>query len=161
MTTNRATPEMKLIDSGWTPPTDALRTAIERREAFRSAIEGLKTRGDADARPINEAIAASDRDGIITAIVASALGEWLDRSCQRPETDLTAWSATIETALRDAIWSAAPAVLDSLPASPDAAYLLAEATTAATPVGNIFMANGQPARPVPSALSFNRVMVPR
>lgn len=157
----RATAEARLIDAGWTPPTEDLRAAIDRREAFRAAMSALRIRGQAEGQSVAAALTGADRDGIVTAIVATAIGEYLDRGCQRPDTELTAWSATLETAMRDAIWAAAQSVLGSLEGfASDTAYLRSEAEQAMS-IGRVVGYNGQPTPVRAGALSLNAVMVPR
>jgi hypothetical protein len=160
---NRSTPEARLLDAGWEPPK-GLRTAIERREALRSAIDALKTRGHADNRPVLTAFGEADRDGIVSAIVSTAIGSWLDSQCQRPETELTAWSGIAEQAVIDAIYAAGQSVLDSLEGidSPDAAYVRSTAEQATT-LNSQFVSGstGQPLRARPGTLGLFRTMVPR
>jgi hypothetical protein len=162
MTVPRATPEARLLDAGWDPP-EALRTALERREALRSAIDSLKTRGYAATEPILGAIKLADSDSIITAIVSDAIGRWLDVQCQRPDSELTAWSASAEQAVVEAVYADARVVLRSLQGfdSPDGAYILALAQQAATPLSNMFDSSGQPVHPRPDKPSWHRVMVAR
>lgn len=159
----RSTPEARLVDAGWTPPTEQLRTAIERREALRSAIDGLKTRGRADTAPIVAAIQVADRDYVITAVTQHAIGLWLDSVCQRDDTELTAWSFTAEQAMLEAIYDAAPAVLASLAGveSPDAEYLRIEAERSAATSLQLVGMNGQPAPVRLGRVSLFRAMVPR
>lgn len=161
--TVRVTPEGRLLDQGYHPPTERLRLAIVRREALRSAIDALKTRGRADSAPITAAVAAGDRDAVITAIVSDALGRWLDAECQRDGTLLTDLSFAAEQSLIEAIYDAAPAVVASLATveSPDAAYLRAEGTRASTPDPHIAMMNGQPSPARLGRVSLHRAMVPR
>lgn len=160
--TDPVTPEARLVAAGWEPPTEALRLAIERREALRSAIAALRTRGTTDTPPILVALANADRDSIITAIVSDAVGRWLDVNCQRPDSELTLWSAAKEQALVDAVFAAAPDVMASLAdvESLDAAYLRAMAERAAPSIHRVGN-NGQPARARPDKLSLFQVMVPR
>jgi hypothetical protein len=160
--TVRSTPEARLLDAGWSPPA-ALRTAIERREALRSAIDGLKTRGYADSGPILRAIGEADRDSIITGIVSDAIGKWLDANCQSDSSPLTDWSFAAEQALLEAVYAAAPTIVESLAAmdSPDTAYLLAEATRASTPDPHVAMMNGRPSPARLGRVSLFRALVPR
>ena len=44
-------------------------------------------------------------------IVALAVGQWLAANLQRPETDLTAWSADLEAELVAAVYAAAEPML--------------------------------------------------
>jgi hypothetical protein len=157
---NPSTPEGRLLLAGW-QPTERLRIAVERREALRSAVDGLKTRGAADSAPIVAAIVAADRLGIITAVTQDAIGRWLDASCQNPSSELTAWSATAEAALIDAVFGDPRAVLDSLPDSPDASYVRDLAERAATPSAVLHGFNGQPARNRPDVAPMSRVLVQR
>jgi hypothetical protein len=161
--TDRATPEARLLDAGWEPP-ERLRNAIERREALRSAIKGLKTRGVTDSNPIVDAIQRSDRDGIITAIVQDAIGQWLDRQCQNPDTDLTGWSWSCERELASAIYDNAGIILEALGEleSPDAAAIVANARQALTADSHMVNAPyGQPMRPRFAEPTLSRTMVPR
>lgn len=154
------TAEARLAER-WTPPTEALATAIERREAFRSAIAALKTRGHADTAPIRLAIASGDRDDVITAFVQTALGEFLDRELQRPGTTVHEISAELEQALVEAIHAAAPAILASLPASSDADYLRDQAELSTASSLHVVGFNGQPARTRLGPVSLHRTLVPR
>lgn len=159
---HRSTPEARLVDAGWNPPA-ALRLAIERREALRAAVDRLRVYR-ADASQVVAALQDGDADDIRLAIAALATGTWLDLNCQRPDTDLTAWSATLEMRMIEAIYAAPEAVLATLAgheSAPDAAYVLGEARSAATPNASLVMFNGQPSRNRPSPPSMSKVMVSR
>lgn len=159
----RTTPEARLIDAGWQPPTDTLRSAIDRREAFRAAIAMLRVRAASSGGSVQRSIDDADADGIVTAYVAVAVARLLDAECQRPDTEFTAISATLETAMRDAIWLTAHAVLlgtEAYAAMDEAAYIRSVAEQALS-VSQVVGFNGQPTPTRPGVLSLNLVMVPR
>lgn len=157
------TPEARLVDAGWDPPTEALRLAIARREALRSAVAALKTRGQADVLPVQIAIGEADKDSIISALVQHAIGRWLDANCQTDVSELYEWSQAAEHALAKAIHDAAPAVLVSLAGidSPDAGYLRAVAEQAVAATIQLVGPNGQPAPPRLGPVSRGRVLIAR
>jgi hypothetical protein len=159
--TKRSTPEARVLDAGWRPRTSGLEGAIQRREALRSAIAELKTRGHADRAPIEAAIAEADRDGIVEAITRHAIGLWLDSVCQRPDTELYEWSAKAEQELLAAVYSNADVILASLPEGPDSDYLRAEAELSVASSLHVVGFNGQPARPRLGTPSMHRVLVAR
>lgn len=159
--TARSTPEARLVDAGWHPPTETLAAAIRRREALRSAIDGLKTRGRADETPIRRAVADGDRDDVLTAVVSDAIGRWLDSELQRPDTLVTALSFELEQALLESVYGDAAAILASLPESLDAAYLRGEAERATATNTQLFDASGRPAPTRLGRVSLSRAMVAR
>lgn len=159
---NRATPEARLVDSGWVPPTEALRLAIARRECLRDGIARLKTRGGANAGPILAAIEAADVAELLSALVSNAVGRWLDANLQTDLGELYEWSRAAEHALARAVNDAPAAVLASLDGvdDPDGHYLKAEASLAMGD-GSIVNVGGRPARPRMGSIVLSRILIAR
>ncbi len=141
---------------------DRLPLAMARRRAFLDAIAAVRTRGTADESHIATALADANKDGIVTALVSHAVGQLLDRECQRPGTFLHQISYDLGQAIVDAVW-ANPAGALAMPddGTAEARYVRSLAEQALTVNPFMYDHRGQPQLAAKPVLPQMSALVPR